>query len=260
MATKPFLYFHQFLSRLIGSLQNVMAAFPVQSIAAAVCLVMLARRVNKDYCAWYDLGPGGCSHNILGYVFSYSLTLLSSRDVKQTYCYESLIFNSPSLSGIPIRAGAPPVVSKWIVPVRQLSARASEARLEEIEAMVNEIAAKHDLVFAAPSIIEGGHSPALYIQGDHLDKGGAQNPTRDREVFHFHYTEGSVHVTLSPADAKYVLDQGWGERHPLSGYFGMGFTYVMIYSPRNGGELDILRKITYAAIDYALEGRKLGGS
>ncbi|CAF9910148.1 MAG: hypothetical protein GOMPHAMPRED_006972 [Gomphillus americanus] len=259
MATKTLLHFPKSLFRLIGSLQDVMAAFPVQSTAAALCLAMLVRRVNKDYRAWYNLGPGGCSHNILGYIFSYSLTLLSSRDIKQTFCYEPLIAASPSLSGIPIRAGAPPVVSKWMVPVRQLSARASEARLEEMEAMVHEIAAKHDLVFTAPSIIEGGHSPALYIQANHLIKGEVQNPAREREVFHFHESEGSVHVTLSPADAKYVLDRGWGQRHPLSGYFGMGFTYVMIYSPRNDEELDVLRKITYAAIDYALERRKLGG-
>lgn len=61
---------------------------------------------------------------------------------------------------------------------------------------------------------------------------------------------------LSAADAKVVLDRGWGERHGLSGKKGLGIPlgYVMVFAPRSTEEVETVGMIATAAARYALEG------
>lgn len=40
--------------------------------------------------------------------------------------------------------------------------------------------------------------------------------TCNGEIFHVHASDGSMHMTLHPADLKTVLEAGWAERHPLA--------------------------------------------
>ncbi|KAA6411083.1 MAG: hypothetical protein FRX48_05394 [Lasallia pustulata] len=49
------------------------------------------------------------------------------------------------------------------------------------------------------------------------------NPTcgSSGEVCHIHASDGSMHLTLHPADAALVIERGWGQRHPLSGGGGL---------------------------------------
>lgn len=42
------------------------------------------------------------------------------------------------------------------------------------------------------------------------------------ELAHIHITEGSMHITLSPQDARRVIQQGWGELHRLAGLLYRG--------------------------------------
>jgi len=72
------------------------------------------------------------------------------------------------------------------------------------------------------------------------------------EVCHAHPSDGSMHLTLHPADAALVLSQAWGERHPLSSggwlarFVPPGF--VMVYAPRNEEEIENVRRIVAAAV------------
>ena len=72
------------------------------------------------------------------------------------------------------------------------------------------------------------------------------------EICHAHPSDGSMHLTLHPADAAVVILRGWGERHPLSSggwlarFVPQGF--VMVYAPRNENEVEIVRKIVAAAV------------
>jgi hypothetical protein len=71
------------------------------------------------------------------------------------------------------------------------------------------------------------------------------------EIAHMHASDGSLHVNLTPKDAKLVLERGWGQRHPLSGrvlYLGL----VMIYAPRGEQELEVVEKITRASVRFML--------
>ena len=64
-----------------------------------------------------------------------------------------------------------------------------------------------------------------------------------------HASDGSMHMSLTPKDAKLVLDKGWGQRHGLSErviYSG----FVMIYAPRDDGEARVVEKILRASVGF----------
>jgi hypothetical protein len=67
-------------------------------------------------------------------------------------------------------------------------------------------------------------------------------------------------MTLHPADAKIVLERGWGERHPLarggwcSRFVPVGF--VMIYAPRSDDELRVVMETVRASV-WWVSGRRL---
>ena len=58
-------------------------------------------------------------------------------------------------------------------------------------------------------------------------------------------------MALHPADAKLVLERGWGERHPLArGGWLTRFvppTFLMVYAPRDEGEVGVVLEIIRAA-------------
>jgi hypothetical protein len=74
-----------------------------------------------------------------------------------------------------------------------------------------------------------------------------------------HQTDGSLHCILSAADAKLLVQKGWGERHGLNGKFGFPRGYLMVYAPRNESELKVVRAVINAAARYGLDGEALLG-
>lgn len=72
------------------------------------------------------------------------------------------------------------------------------------------------------------------------------------EFAHLHPAyDGSLHLTLPPAMAAAVVRQGWGEPHPLAARAGGPPGLVMVYGPRDAGELDVVWGIVRASYDYA---------
>lgn len=73
------------------------------------------------------------------------------------------------------------------------------------------------------------------------------------EITHLHESEGSMHVSLSPPDAKLVIERGWGERFGLSGSI-MPVTYIMVYAPRPGDvkEEETVEGIIRAGVRFVL--------
>lgn len=77
--------------------------------------------------------------------------------------------------------------------------------------------------------------------------------TCNGEVCHAHPSDGSLHLTLHPDDVREVIEKGWGERHPLARdnwwwrvkIVPSGF--VLIYAPRDEGELGVVMEIIRAA-------------
>jgi hypothetical protein len=102
---------------------------------------------------------------------------------------------------------------------------------------------------------------ALFVSSAILENADSKIPATARiargEVGHSH-TDLSVHLYLSPPDARHIIEKSWAERHRLSvpktswfkNKFAVADTYLMIYGPRNEDEMEVLRVILENSIRY----------
>jgi hypothetical protein len=107
----------------------------------------------------------------------------------------------------------------------------------------------------APSKTEGGKGPAIYVNS----KTPTINPAAHKiffEVAHIHPQDYSLHVYLSPRDARLVIMKGWGLRFPVEWLAPSG--WIMVYAPRSEEEVHLVRNIVEAACCFAV-GRDLRG-
>jgi len=76
-----------------------------------------------------------------------------------------------------------------------------------------------------------------------------------REIAHVHSSaEYSIHLALTPADCKQVIEKAWGERMTLAGSL-MPQEYLLIYTPRTREELEAVGNIVEAAVGFMSGGR-----
>lgn len=82
------------------------------------------------------------------------------------------------------------------------------------------------------------------------------------EICHAHPSDGSLHLSLHPADAKLLIENGWGERHPLAkgGWFRrfVPKEFVLVYAPRNEEEVAVVMKVVAASV-WWVSGVHVGG-
>ena len=110
-----------------------------------------------------------------------------------------------------------------------------------------------------PSKFEGGSSDAVWSNipapSTTTDASSPSAPAKaKKEIYHVHHSDGSAHTVLSAADARLIIDRGWGERHWLSGQVLLPLGYTMVYAPRNEEELRVHQMVVKAAAGYALQG------
>ena len=74
-----------------------------------------------------------------------------------------------------------------------------------------------------------------------------------REFAHIHPApdSGSMHLKLSAEEADVVLAAGWGENHYLvsQGHYPPGL--IMVFSPRDEEELDVVKAIVQRSYEFA---------
>jgi phospholipase/carboxylesterase len=69
-----------------------------------------------------------------------------------------------------------------------------------------------------------------------------------REFAHIHPTsDGSLHMVLPPDVVDEVIENGWAERHPLAGQYGLPANIVMVYGPRDEDELTVVEDLVRAS-------------
>jgi phospholipase/carboxylesterase len=74
----------------------------------------------------------------------------------------------------------------------------------------------------------------------------------EREFAHLHPpSDGSLHMTLPPEVVDGAIENGWAERHPLAGRFGMPANIVMVYGPRDEDELQVVEDLVRASHVFA---------
>ncbi|CRK42834.1 hypothetical protein BN1723_005443 [Verticillium longisporum] len=109
-------------------------------------------------------------------------------------------------------------------PVSNLFENAASENPDILEKRVSSYERHHDALFVAQKLLNEStmHLPKAVS----MAKG---------ELGH-HHEDSSMHLYLSPADARQVIEKGWGERHRLSvpthtwfrHIYGIGDTYLMI--------------------------------
>ncbi|KAF3000262.1 hypothetical protein E8E13_008042 [Curvularia kusanoi] len=201
--------------------------------------------IYRDYKAFLSLGPGGTPSTPLGYLKVKTLGLLSLRDpLRPLPIPPHFRPQKGYLESLPKRTGERPLV-RGIAPQRQQTQRSDEKMygrlVERIRKHTQEPA---NMLFERTSCFEK-YSSGLFASVPITRTCGG-------EICHAHPSDGSLHLTLHPADAKVMLENGWGERHPLAkgGWFRrfVPREFVLIYAPRTESELEVVMQIVAASI------------
>ncbi|KAJ4344339.1 hypothetical protein N0V95_006130 [Ascochyta clinopodiicola] len=208
-----------------------------------------------DFKSWQSHGTGGTPPTLQGYlkIRRWGLYLLYKR--------QNLLDPSPipdtgisyiKPGKVPERSGLPPSITRWTLPQRQQPQPITEGALSELKTLMHTFASTSpysEYIETRPSKTEGGTGPAIYVKPDVK----TINPVAHKifyEVAHVHPSENSLHVYVSPKDAKTVVSRGWGQRFPVTWLAPP--SWIMVYAPRNEMELEVVKEIVRAAICHAV--------
>ena len=72
-------------------------------------------------------------------------------------------------------------------------------------------------------------------------------PSGSREFCHLH-EDGSLHAVVDVSVENEILEKRWGVRHM---YYDMGVKEVLVYAPRDAGELIVAKRIVTESYRYA---------
>ena len=205
-----------------------------------------------DYSAWIAFGTGGTSPNISGYIRICRFRILrafSGDDLKDSSRLSSA-GRSYIEGNLPHRQARPPKIISRTLPQRQYPESLDPAiynRLHDIPK--NYYLSRRDLLVLDKSVTEGRSTDAIYAKpGLPGRNAGPKDKVLGDEIAHVHPAENSLHIWLTEADAKKVVDAGWGERFPLSslGMVDNGWTFV--YAPKSMEDVDVIERIVKAGI------------
>jgi hypothetical protein len=123
--------------------------------------------------------------------------------------------------------------------------------------LVEELARR---VFALPGVEE--RPSAVSVPGARalwLREGVAAGPPGafmlGREFAHVHpMPDGSLHAALPPEVAREAVRKGWAEQHPVARTGRIPPNVVMIYAPRDAGEVGVVAGLVEEAYRYASSG------
>ncbi|KAA8651958.1 uncharacterized protein ATNIH1004_000858 [Aspergillus tanneri] len=243
--------------------------FRVDVLCLLVILIPLTfHHVRKDYHAFLALGPGGTPPTLTGYLRICVLRILALRNP----------FIPPSLphtllpqtgylhrSRLAQRIGPRPTIA-GIAPQRQITQRSDKLIYQALTTGIHHLVnGNRDTLCAGTSCFEK-HSTGIFCRRSTIAQQQQRSRiTCDGEVCHTHPIDGSLHLTLHPADVKVILERGWGQRHPLAWadwwcwvrFVPSGF--VMVYAPRDADELETVLEIIRAAA-WWVSGAELQGS
>jgi hypothetical protein len=207
--------------------------------------VLTAFYIHHDYKTFLSLGPGGTPSTPLGYLKVKTLGLLSLRDpLRPLPIPPHFRPQKGYLDSLPTRSGSRPLVL-GIAPQRQQTQKSDEKMYGKLVGRMRECAREPaNMLLERTSCFEKNSSGLFASVPITRTCGG--------EICHAHPSDGSLHLTLHPADAKVMLEQGWGERHPLAkgGWFRrfVPREFVLIYAPRTEEDLEAVMQIVAASI------------
>ncbi|OLN83719.1 hypothetical protein CCHL11_08706 [Colletotrichum chlorophyti] len=256
------------------SLSNLTASLPpfltrprslLATLTATLSTTLLLISAVRDYRAYIALGPGGVPHNLAGWLF----VTLAIRPFALPQASATATADYPSegahedILDLPPRKGERATLG-GIVPHRQLTQHAPEKMREFIQNLYANAATQNPSILEQKRSLYERHNPALFVSSDLLKNPPSSSdplPETARvargEISHPH-ADLSIHIYLSPADAKIAIDRGWAERHrlslPRSSWFANRYhvadSYLMIYGPRDEEEMEVLAVFLRNAVRF----------
>ncbi len=229
-----------------------MSKRPSTALAASLAAVAgIGAWVARDYRAWRALGPGGLPHTARGWLKMTHWRLIAG-DPLSLAAIEAEVGQRgdiDTLADLPERGRPRPAIAPHPVPHRQLDQHIPRPLRADHEAMFDRQVASHgETLHYAQSHFER-HNQAITLRCP--SAGHPLACSTCGEIAHIHPSDGSMHMILSPTDARRVVGRGWGERHGLAGKaLGLPSTYLLIYAPQEAGDLTILDQILNASIQY----------
>lgn len=147
---------------------------------------------------------------------------------------------------LPPRPGAPPAVTSGI-PHIQLDQTASDEMLEKLSTWAFSL----EGIVEQPSQVSLPGARALTVAPELPFRIEAM--IRGREFAHIHPQPngGSLHLRLPSDQASEVVEQGWGAWHPFA-LDGTLPGLLMVFAPRDDDDLESVKAIIEAAVDYAI--------
>ncbi len=142
---------------------------------------------------------------------------------------------------LPKRAGERPTTGDAL-PHLQLTDNSSQQLFDELANWLFSL----EYIEERPSRISVKGARAAWIKDDYSNI----NPDLGREFTHIHpmeiYGGGSQHLALKRQDAESVIENGWGEYHPMNerAFPDKKYGLILLYAPRNKEELDVIKTIT----------------
>ena len=222
-------------------LSQVLVTFGVYLVQCFFLFWMIS--LYQDYRAFKALGPGGTPSTVRGFLRVHTLSYFRIRNPYNPSS-RSLSPTCPPgyLTGLSHRGGPRPK-TKGIAPHRQVTQRANAEDYKSLDEAIKDLATANEHLFTRTSCFEK--------HGEGLFASSPVKRTCDGEICHAHRSDGSMHMTLHPADARVVLEAGWAERHPLArgGCFErfVPAGFIMIYAPRDETDIETLVQIIQAA-------------
>lgn len=220
------------------------------AIIVTLILVLVGYR---DYQSWLALGEGGLPANPWGWFQTTSIRPFLSDPLSMDGFIEDIgqPWDIKALAALPKRKGERPTIAPHPVPHRQITQMAAPSLIALIDHRFNQIVQSDATRLVYKTSATEKHHNAIWAQDPANINPHSLNAG---EIAHVHVSDGSVHVILSPSDAKQVIENGWGELHGLSGFEPLMpcSTYMLLYAPRNQQEVDIIERIANASIVYTL--------
>ncbi|MEM7585189.1 MAG: luciferase family protein [Acidobacteriota bacterium] len=153
---------------------------------------------------------------------------------------------SPQLDPIPPRRGPRPNTTSTN-PHTQLDQTAPES----LQQQTAEFMFSLPCVRETTSAISVPGARAMWLQ-ESCETGPANAFMVGREFCHLHpASDGSLHLNLPIEVAQVAIEKGWAERHPLADRGLIPSNVVMVYGPRDRGELEVVKQLIAASHAFA---------
>ncbi|KAE8153714.1 hypothetical protein BDV25DRAFT_18395 [Aspergillus avenaceus] len=208
-----------------------------------------------DFRDWVDFGTGGTPPTFRGWLSVNRLRVVRAihylgGDDLQNSARVPLTGPQFLSSPLPQRSGGPPTMKPRPLPQRQCPEPIEQRAQETLNSLLSEIHAQYpDRLQLGKSKVEGGAADAIFARAE----AGPWNPQVVRlgyELAHIHSVDRSLHIFISPADARTVIDARWGRRFANPSLTPPG--WIMVYAPRNTEEVEQVRQILKAVLQWSM--------